>query len=409
MRTGCCGSRHNGAPPVATTISYASSLAPGFGRLLLPALLSVNAALAAAQSAERGTIVDPVVCASDASQTYALYLPSAYSADRKWSLLLAFHPAARGRQMVETYRAAAERYGYIVAASNNSRNGPYAVSAAAARAMGNDVQQRFAVDARRIYLAGFSGGARFSTGIALGSTDIAGVIASSAGFPDSLPRDSAKFPIFGTAGTEDFNYIEMRLLDRKLSSPHYLAVFHGGHALPPVDVALEAIEWMELQSMRSGRRSRDEAVLHELLEKRRAKVAAAGDVVETLYGLTALVADFTGLLDVSAEAARLDQLSRRSDVKKALKHDRDADEAETRMLREMFGFEAQLPDDNRRSEALMHLRERLSRRSKSAAADADTPERDQARRILSALTFGAAQRTEDPHYLALLQQYRLRP
>ena len=409
MRTGCCGSRHNGAPPVATTISCASSLAPGFGRLVLPALLCVNAALAAAQSAERGTIVDPVVCASDASQTYALYLPSAYSADRKWSLLLAFHPAARGRQMVETYRAAAERDGYIVAASNNSRNGPYAVSAAAARAMGNDAQQRFAVDARRIYLAGFSGGARFSTGIALGSTDIAGVIASSAGFPDSLPRDSAKFPIFGTAGTEDFNYIEMRLLDRKLSSPHYLAVFHGGHALPPVDVALEAIEWMELQSMRSRRRSRDEAVLHELLEKRRAKVAAASDVVETLYGLTALVADFTCLLDVSAEAARLDQLSRRSDVKKALKHDRDADEAETRMLREMFGFEAQLPDDNRRSEALMHLRERLSRLSKAAAADAETPERDQARRILSALTFGAAQRTEDPHYLALLQQYRLRP
>jgi predicted esterase len=389
--------------------SVTSALALGFGCLLLPALLCVSAAFAAAQSIERGTIVNPVVCASDASQTYALYLPSTYSADRKWSLVLAFHPAARGRAMVETYRAAAERYGYIVAASNNSRNGPYAVSAAAARAMGNDVEQRFAIDARRIYLTGFSGGARFSTGIALSSTDIAGVIASSAGFPDSLPRDSVKFPIFATAGTEDFNYIEMRLLDRKLSSPHYLAVFHGGHSLPPVDVALEAIEWMELQSMRSGRRSRDDAILRELLEKRRAKVAAAGDVVEAVHELTALVADFTGLLDVSAEAARLDQLSGRSDAKKALKHDRDADEAETRMLREMFGFEAQLPDDNRRSEALMHLRERLSRLSKAATADVETPERDQARRILFALTFGAAQRTQDPHYLALLQQYRLRP
>jgi hypothetical protein len=32
----------------------------------------------------------------------------------------------------------------------------------------------------------------------------------------------------------------------------HLAVFNGGHALPPDAVALEAIEWMELQAMKSG-------------------------------------------------------------------------------------------------------------------------------------------------------------
>jgi hypothetical protein len=44
----------------------------------------------------------------------------------------------------------------------------------------------------------------------------------------------------------------MRLLDRKLTSPHHLAVFSGGHTLPPDDVALEAIEWLELQAMKTG-------------------------------------------------------------------------------------------------------------------------------------------------------------
>ena len=137
---------------------------------------------------------------------------------------------------------------------------------------------------------GFSGGARFSTGIALGSTDIAGVIASSAGFPDSLPHDSANcFPIFGTAGTEDFNYIEMRLLDHKLSSPHYLAVFHGGpRASARRRRAGSPSSGWSFSRCGPDDGSRDEAVLHELLEKRRAKVAAASaDVVETLYGLTA--------------------------------------------------------------------------------------------------------------------------
>ena len=82
-------------------------------------VLSVYPWSAAAQLPQRGTVVERVACAADPAQTYALYLPSAYSPDREWSLLLAFHPAALGRVMVEKYQAAAERYGYIVAASNN--------------------------------------------------------------------------------------------------------------------------------------------------------------------------------------------------------------------------------------------------------------------------------------------------
>ena len=159
--------------------------------------------------------LDRVVCADDPTQTYALYLPAAYSPERQWGVIFAFHPAARGPLMVAKFRAAAEQYGYIVAASNNSRNGPHAVSAAAAKAMTTDVGHRFSVDPRRVYLAGMSGGARVATGIALANTLIAGVIASSAGFPDAQPRTTVPFAVFATAGTEDFNYLEMRQLDRR--------------------------------------------------------------------------------------------------------------------------------------------------------------------------------------------------
>ena len=131
----------------------------------------------------------------------------------------------------EKFQAAAEQYGFIVAASNNARNGPHAVSAAAAQAMSTDVSRRFAIDLQRVYLTGMSGGARVAMGIALANASIAGVVASSGGYPDSQPRDKVSFAVFGTAGTEDFNYVEMRLLDRKLSSPHFLAVFDGGHTL----------------------------------------------------------------------------------------------------------------------------------------------------------------------------------
>jgi poly(3-hydroxybutyrate) depolymerase len=75
--------------------------------------------------------------------------------------------------MVEKFQAAAETYGYIIAASNNSRNGPYAVSQAAAQAMSTDVSRRFNIDPKRVYLAGMSGGARVATVIALGKNNIA--------------------------------------------------------------------------------------------------------------------------------------------------------------------------------------------------------------------------------------------
>src|SRR5438552_19004603 len=82
-----------------------------------------------------GQVIPDINCAADASQSYALYLPTNYDTARAWPVIFAFDPGARGRVPVERYQAAAEKYGYIVAGSNNSRNGSWEVSAAAARAM----------------------------------------------------------------------------------------------------------------------------------------------------------------------------------------------------------------------------------------------------------------------------------
>ena len=363
---------------------------------------------ATAQDFSRGVIIDDVKCAEDPGQSYALYLPSGYSGDRRWNLLMAFHPAARGRLMVEKYQAAAEQYGYVVAASNTSRNGPWAASLAAARAMAIDVGRRFSLDPQRVYLTGMSGGARVAMLVALGKNNIAGVIASSAGYPDSQPRSSVAFAVFSTAGTEDFNYIEMRQLDRKLTSPHRLAIFSGGHTLPPDSVALEAIEWMELQAMKSGRRARDEALIDRMLERRRQVIASSTSGVETVNLLDAVVADFSGLRDVSAEGSRVKDLSKQSDVKKALARDRADVDAEARMLNGVFELEADLTDDSRRGSALAALRDRLSKLAQKAAAETESPERSQARRVLRAITSGASVRVQDRDYRALLEQYGLK-
>src|SRR5215469_5372871 len=62
----------------------------------------------------RGTVMDHVTCLSDSSQSYALYLPSSYSPERRWPIIYAFDPFARGKVPVELYKEAAEKYGYII-------------------------------------------------------------------------------------------------------------------------------------------------------------------------------------------------------------------------------------------------------------------------------------------------------
>ena len=65
--------------------------------LLLAAFgLALIGVSADAQEIARGVVIDAVTAADDPTQSYALYLPSDYTPDRAWNLLLAFHPGARG-------------------------------------------------------------------------------------------------------------------------------------------------------------------------------------------------------------------------------------------------------------------------------------------------------------------------
>jgi predicted esterase len=377
-------------------------------RVLVGLLVTWAAVSAAAvQDLPRGEIVADVRCAADPTQGYALYVPSSYTPGRGWSLLMGFHPAARGRAIVEKYRAAAEAYGYIVAASNNSRNGEGAVSAHAVSAMSIDLATRFAIDPARVYLTGMSGGARVAMQVALGKNRIAGVIASSAGYPDARPRHSVPFAVFGTAGTDDFNYSEMRQLEQALKTPHRLVIFEGGHTLPPDPVATDAIEWMELQAMSSGLRTRDEALIARLFEKREQAIATAGQSAAAVHLLRGLAADFKGLRDVSAATARADALAKQQDVKAALARERADDDAETRLVYQIATLEAGLRSEEQATESLGQLRDLLARLWKEAGAEANSAERSRARRVLRVITTGASERVQHAAYLKLLQQYRL--
>ncbi len=223
----------------------------------------------------RGEIVPRVVCRADPTQAYALYLPTAYTSERRWPILYAYDPAAIAARPLEAIRVAAERFGWFVAASHNSRNGPLPTTLDAARVMREDTFERLSVDPKRVYATGFSGGARVAFWTAsLCDGCVAGVIACGAGFPftpgPTHPSLKIGFAVYATIGSEDFNYPELWRLDSTLDDMavhHRVERFDGGHAWAPADVFMRALGFLEAEAMRSGTRPRDSTLLAALEEE----------------------------------------------------------------------------------------------------------------------------------------------
>lgn len=279
----------------------------------------------------RGSVVNSVNCLADSRQSYALYLPSQYSPDRRWPIIYAFDPFARGKVPVELYKEAAEKYGYIVVGSNNAKNGPGALEMEAAQAVWQDTHRRFLIDKDRVYTTGLSGGARFATSFALYcyTCAIAGVIAQGAGYPvkESLPAND-HFLYYVAVGDADFNLPEILKLRKKKEenrSPFKVKIYPGPHQWAPREVVEDAIQWLELKAMQAGNNRPDPAFIHLMFERTRAEASQAeqrGDTMAQFYALRSLTLDFKGLEDVAEFESALAALRTAKSLKRAAQDER---------------------------------------------------------------------------------------
>jgi predicted esterase len=374
-----------------------------------------------AEELPRGRVVERVATLKEPSQTYALYLPSNYTPARRWPILYCFDPLARGAVPVKLFSEAAERFGWIVAGSNNSRNGPLKASLDAAGAMIEDVQTRLSVDGGRTYTTGFSGGARQAVLLDfLCRHCLAGVIAAGAGYPPNFkPTAPVTFALFGVAGTEDFNFPEMKTLEAtlaRLGAAHRFESFDGGHAWPTPELAAAAVEWMELQAIKSGRRPKDEAFTTGVWERClvEARRLEEGSKLYAAYrAFESLSADFQGLRDTSEADGRVAALGASKEVKAALKDEAEQLSRQQRLtVSELFELaERRRGEFEVRTQATADFRGIVEGLRVKAKAEADSGERRVARRTLNQVTahfYEAAanlrqQRARPPEVIAALE------
>lgn len=303
------------------------ALASAAAVLLASIATASRAQQASAGSVARGRIVEHVRASGDSSKSYAVYLPTTWTAERKWPVLILLDPGGRGALPVELFRGEAERRGWVLIGSYDARNGAQQAlenDDRAVEAMLADAQSRFALDPARLYLGGLSGMARYSWGVAVSlNGQVAGLYGAAAGFPRSpvvwayTLRDSKPFAYFGTTGTVDFNREEMEEADSTLdatSFPHRLVRFEGEHEWPPAEVAAQAIDWLDLQAMRAGTAPRDPALIDAYYAAglARARSEEAASPVDAEHDYRALAAAMDGLHDTAEPAARAAALARGS-------------------------------------------------------------------------------------------------
>lgn len=289
---------------------------------------SFAAASGKVEQLKPGQIAD-VNCSLDATESYGIYLPTNYIASKKWPIIYLFDPGGRGKRPVTLYKDLGEKYGFILVASNNSRNFGSDL-AKDLKAVWDDTHSRLSIDEHRTYSSGFSGGARVAGAMALSCTtcQIVGVIAHGAGYPASKPSGGDKLLYFLAVGNRDFNWPEVMNIRREREeheSPYRLRVFDGPHQWAPAEVMEDAISWMMLKSMQSGDLSPDQAFIDRLFKQRQSEAAdvqAANDPVRQLVALRSLVSDFSSFKDVGEISKSLTALKMSARFKSALKDER---------------------------------------------------------------------------------------
>ncbi len=348
---------------------------------------------ATAQEFSHGQIVPKVTCKSDTEQTYALYLPSNYSNEKRFPVIYAFDPVGRGVVPVERFKEAAEKFSYIVVGSHNSRNGLGGKDLIPIiNTLIKDTLERFSIDSHRAYFAGFSGGARVASGFALACKDCAaGVILCGAGFPpEVVPTKDLSFPVYGTVGDEDFNFPEMKILDdalNKLNLTHRIVSFDGAHDWAGSEYCVKAVEWLEVQAMRAGSRPKDEKFLESVWKREFEKGSEAeskNKLYEAYISYLSIAQDFKDLHDVNEVEKKSLSLRGGKAVKQALKDEKDEIAKQNSLTNKLIsqGVRAMSAESFERSTMIQELRNMAADVRKTAQLNEDTSERRVARRSL---------------------------
>ena len=205
------------------------------------------------------------------------------------------------------------------------------------------VLSEFNVNPLRIYVAGFSGGARLASTIAVVTGQMQGVIACGAGFSGNqmLYQNNSEFSYAAIVGDQYMNYIEMyknKEYLKSLNISNELFVYEMNHKWPSPDQILAAFDWLELEAYRKGLIDLDPEKIQEYYanyyEKSR-QLEERDQLLLAREGYERTVKNFNRYFEVDSIIKIIDELKSNPKLKKEVKEYKKSMDAEVR-LSQMF-------------------------------------------------------------------------
>ena len=246
-------------------------------KLIIIVSLLACANVYAGDPVQAGKVIEAVTCKADPAQSYALYIPSKGNANAL-PIIYFFDPHGSGVLPLNKYRSLAETYGFILAGSNNSKNGnDWSTTERIWRQLFADTKTRLKIDGSRIYTCGFSGGAKVAGYVAIQHLEIKGVIAGGAGLPDGVQADNFNFSFTAIAGEGDMNLTELLAISRdldKTKTRHHILFFDGKHEWAPVSTMETAFAGLQLDAMQKSLIPKDNTVIEHFAGKGKNRVGA---------------------------------------------------------------------------------------------------------------------------------------
>jgi hypothetical protein len=186
--------------------------------------------------------------------SYFLYFPAGYDAQRahRWPVMFLMDPGGGRQGTLDLYTEGADRNGFVLAVSVQSKNGNKD-SEEAVLAMFDDVLAKQPVDPARCYASGFSGGCRMAFWLSgERKRNIVGLLACGAGCVSRPFNERAA--VYGLSGSTCFNRWDMAITFlKRLRRNGTLKFFAGGHEWGSAEQIGEGMDWLNGQFMIGGK------------------------------------------------------------------------------------------------------------------------------------------------------------
>lgn len=246
-------------------------ISPIYSKLLFLLFLS-QSLFAQELSLIKGAVVDSLPINDSIAESFAMYLPRNYSADKNWPIVFVFDNEGRGINVARLFSSAAEDQGYLLVASNNiSKEDSLITNLEIASRLVEKISLNFPIDVNRVYTAGLKEGALVASALPVVYPKIKGVLVVEDVWlnKDFLAKAKNKRTIVGFAGYKSDsynNFYESFNLYKILDYDPLIYNYEDEHKWPSVRLISHGLGSFTLQAMLDGNQPKDAEMINSLFE-----------------------------------------------------------------------------------------------------------------------------------------------